>query len=207
MPNRGMPVRKCRSCGSGLIVRPRVFPPGAKADVIPAGTWREMETIWEREFGSSLGREEDDEEEFDSSLGTEDEDKGKPTPEENRMRRYDEIERKAWPRSSAKKHADNDEHEFGVEAEEGEASKVRTHYHVWEYASGGSPRRTIAIFDERSSAERHADEHVSAFEEPYVARGDARSGYSITSTVSDYKADLGAIRIEACELDGCMPDV
>jgi hypothetical protein len=39
-----------------------------------------------------------------------DEDNGKPTPEENRMRRYDEIERKAWPRSSAKR-ADESEDE------------------------------------------------------------------------------------------------
>jgi hypothetical protein len=74
MPNRGMPVRKCRSCGSGLIVRPRAFPPGAKAEVIPAETWREMEAMWEREFGSSIGSEDDEKEAFDSPVGTEDED-------------------------------------------------------------------------------------------------------------------------------------
>jgi hypothetical protein len=98
-------------------------------------------------------------------------------------------------------------HEFEAEADESEAPKRQTHYHVWEYASGGSPRRTLAIFGEQSSAERYADEHVLAFEAPYVARGDARSGYSITSTVSDHSADLGTIRVEACELDSCTPDV
>jgi hypothetical protein len=134
-----------RSCGSGLIVRPRVFPPGAKAEIIPPDTWREMEAIWAREFGAERGTV--------------------------------------------------------------DPSKRDTHYHVWEYASGGSPRRTIAIFDERSSAERYADEHVDAFENPYVARGDAQSGYAITSTVSNYAADLGAIRVEVCHLSNCTPDV
>lgn len=97
--------------------------------------------------------------------------------------------------------------EFGGEADESKKAKSRTHYHVWEYASGGSPRRTIAILGDRTTANRNADEHVGAFEEPYVARGDAHSGYSITSTVSDYSADLGAIRVEACELTGCTVDV
>jgi hypothetical protein len=82
-----------------------------------------------------------------------------------------------------------------------------THYHVWEYASGGSPRRTIAIFDERSDADRHADEHVADFDEPYVAQGDASTGYTITTTVSNMTADLGAIRIEECQLSGCTPDI
>src|SRR5256885_11539102 len=58
MPNRGMPVKRCRSCGSGLIVRPRVFPPGTKAEVIPAGAWQKMEASWSREFGPEDGEEE-----------------------------------------------------------------------------------------------------------------------------------------------------
>jgi DNA-directed RNA polymerase subunit RPC12/RpoP len=49
----GWPVRKCRSCGSGLIVKPRLFPPGAKASLIPSDTWQEMETMWAHNFPKS----------------------------------------------------------------------------------------------------------------------------------------------------------
>ncbi len=48
----GWPIRKCRACGNGLIVKPRTFPPGVKAEVIPVGTWQAMEEeSWEAEFG------------------------------------------------------------------------------------------------------------------------------------------------------------
>lgn len=82
-------------------------------------------------------------------------------------------------------------------------ARVQTHFHVYEYASGGHPRRTLAIHEDRSEAERYAEEYAAWFEEPYVVRGDAKTGFSITSSHSNYQADLGAIRVELCEQEGC----
>lgn len=45
------PVRKCRACGAGLIVKPRLFPPGVKGKVIPGTMWTQMEEMWDSEFG------------------------------------------------------------------------------------------------------------------------------------------------------------
>jgi hypothetical protein len=81
---------------------------------------------------------------------------------------------------------------------------AREHFHVWEYASGGSPRRTIALHDSRSEAEVFVSRHVAAFEPPVIAEGDATTGYRITSTISNNEADLGAIRIERCTQKGCV---
>jgi hypothetical protein len=51
-PDGHMPVRKCRGCGAGLIVKPRFFPPGAKATVIPDDTWAQMEAYWAERLDS-----------------------------------------------------------------------------------------------------------------------------------------------------------
>ena len=44
---QGKAIRKCKKCGVGLEVGVL-----SGARIIPAGMWREMEAIWEREFGS-----------------------------------------------------------------------------------------------------------------------------------------------------------
>ena len=36
------PVRKCRQCGAGIIVRPK-FPCGTRSSLIPDDAWRRME--------------------------------------------------------------------------------------------------------------------------------------------------------------------
>jgi hypothetical protein len=36
-------VRRCRSCGAGLLVRFTLLPTEAHAEVIPPDVWREME--------------------------------------------------------------------------------------------------------------------------------------------------------------------
>lgn len=56
-PDGHMPVRKCLACGGGLIVRPRVFPPGAQAQVIPSDIWVKMESAWDEEFGEGSNDE------------------------------------------------------------------------------------------------------------------------------------------------------
>lgn len=45
---QGRPVRKCLRCGLGLYVR--AF---GRPDVIPDSLWRQMEDMWESEFGSA----------------------------------------------------------------------------------------------------------------------------------------------------------
>lgn len=42
-------IRKCRSCGVGLEVRPRAILPGYSVRLIPADTWRKIEMLWERD--------------------------------------------------------------------------------------------------------------------------------------------------------------
>lgn len=44
----GTPVRKCLSCGAGLLIRAL-----GKPSVIPSGSWSKMEAEWNREFGAS----------------------------------------------------------------------------------------------------------------------------------------------------------
>jgi hypothetical protein len=89
-------------------------------------------------------------------------------------------------------------------AEQKPAARAREHFHVWEYASGGSPRRTIGLHDSHEQAESFATSHVAALGAPVFAEGDATTGYRITSTVSNGKADLGAIRVESCRETGCV---
>ena len=50
-PKGHWPVRKCRNCGVGLVVKPRLIPPGVRASVIPGATWLQMEESWRRQFG------------------------------------------------------------------------------------------------------------------------------------------------------------
>ena len=49
----GWPARKCLACGRGLSVKPRAFPPGAKATLIDPETWSKMEKVWEETFGDT----------------------------------------------------------------------------------------------------------------------------------------------------------
>ena len=53
-PDGGWPVRKCRVCGVGIIVKPRLVPPGYKAVRISDPTWKEMERLWNAATQSTL---------------------------------------------------------------------------------------------------------------------------------------------------------
>jgi hypothetical protein len=80
------------------------------------------------------------------------------------------------------------------------------HFHVYEYASGGHPRRTVGIFPDRAAAETYAEEYLADWEDIEI-RGDATTGFSFTSKASNFQADLGALRVEACSVAGCTTDV
>lgn len=54
-PDGHWPVRKCRQCGVGLIVKMRIAPPGVKAKRIDDATWAAMEASWNRAFGETPG--------------------------------------------------------------------------------------------------------------------------------------------------------
>src|SRR6266568_3667926 len=43
-------IRKCRRCGSGLIVRPRLLFWGTRAEAIDYSLWKKMDTHFEREM-------------------------------------------------------------------------------------------------------------------------------------------------------------
>ena len=50
-PNGHYPVRKCRACGRGIIVRPRFLIFGTRPVVIPDDTWSKMERLFYKEMG------------------------------------------------------------------------------------------------------------------------------------------------------------
>ena len=50
-PDGHYPVRKCRQCGAGIIVRPKFLIFGARPVLIPDETWSKME----REFSRAVG--------------------------------------------------------------------------------------------------------------------------------------------------------
>ncbi|MEX2647235.1 MAG: response regulator [Gaiellaceae bacterium] len=79
----------------------------------------------------------------------------------------------------------------------------QVHFHVNEYAAGGSPVRTLRIFSTRRAADAYAARWIAQLDEPVIAQGDTRSGFRLTSTVSNLRADLGALRVEACTRAGC----
>jgi predicted RNA-binding Zn-ribbon protein involved in translation (DUF1610 family) len=47
-------VRKCRSCGRGVVVRPRAFPREVRAELIPDELWTAMEQRWRDGFESGV---------------------------------------------------------------------------------------------------------------------------------------------------------
>ena len=48
-PDGHWPVRKCRACGGGMIVKPGLR--GMRAKPIDHDLWERMEEMWGREFG------------------------------------------------------------------------------------------------------------------------------------------------------------
>jgi DNA-directed RNA polymerase subunit RPC12/RpoP len=48
-PDGHWPVRRCRNCGGGFLVRPRLFPPGLRTEAISGETWQRMEQLWEEQ--------------------------------------------------------------------------------------------------------------------------------------------------------------
>jgi hypothetical protein len=52
-PDGHFPVRKCRRCGTGIIVRPRFLIFGARPTLIPDNTWSKMEREFSRAFGGA----------------------------------------------------------------------------------------------------------------------------------------------------------
>jgi hypothetical protein len=99
--------------------------------------------------------------------------------------------------------------EFGSESSSESGSEepaASVHFHVYEYASGGHPRRTVGIFSERPEAEDYAREYLADWEHVEIT-GDAATGFAFTSEESNYQADLGALRIEECAETGCESDI
>ena len=69
-PDGHWPVRKCRNCGAGLIVKIRLAPPGAKAKRIDDATWAAMEASWHLSLGNTSRATSAKNEEGDSSRQT-----------------------------------------------------------------------------------------------------------------------------------------
>jgi hypothetical protein len=45
------PVRRCRNCGAGVVLRDRLIRPGVKAELVDPAVWRRLEDRWWELFG------------------------------------------------------------------------------------------------------------------------------------------------------------